>query len=932
MSMQQGNTVGRGRTVKLLATAMLFVSLSACERFADPDALVLKAQQAIQQKDSAGAVIHLKNALQSNADHAGARLELGKLYLQSHDPASAEKELRRARDLRIPDDTVVPLLALAMYEQGNGKQMLDEFGAVRLNAPAAMSTLSSVIGDAQLVANLRPAARTTFDAALALDPKNERARLGLARLQAMEGDVKGASAVVEEMAAETDSNADLELFRGALQLGQNEADKALESFRRSYKIDPSQVDAYSRAIELNVAKNRHDEARKDIAALRSAFPRGMLPNYYQGLVFYREANYTKAREALSKVLAVSADHVPSLEVSGLTHLALGDHAQAEQQLEKVLSLSPGNAIARHAVVLAYLKEGRVAKAKAAFEPLMKTGSQNPQTIRLAGEIALVDGRAVDAVRLFEKAVETGGESALLHSRLAEAYVATGQPDKAAASLERSAAMPENRGEADLALAAFHLRHRSPDKALAAISAYEKKQPGQAVGPNLRGSALLVKRQPDEARKAFEQALAIDPTFFAAASNLARLDAIAGKQADAVARFRAVLAKAPDQADALLSLAALLEAKKGDDPEVLKVLRHAVAANPAMPVPRAALTHYYVSRNNPKEALKVANEAMIALPDDPVVLDSLGIAQISAGEADLAVSTFQKAVMRQPDLPQPLVRLAVAQIKANRAQPAEQALRKALQLNPDNIEAQRILMNLYIDQSRFDEAVKVAQSVQKRRPDGALGFLMESEVHASAGKAAATADALRQAHRRERSPTTASRLYVALTQSGKPDEAEKLASEWLQAHPKDLGMMAVVAENALATKQLERARGLYEKVLAESPESVVVLNNLAWLSGELKDPKALGYAERAYRLAPKSAAVLDTYGMLLASSGDDRKAIDLMRQAVEVSPRSNGIRLNLAKVLLKSGDKTAARKELEQVASAGDKSPAGREASAMLRTL
>ncbi len=110
--------------------------------------------------------------------------------------------------------------------------------------------------------------------------------------------------------------------------------------------------------------------------------------------------------------------------------------------------------------------------------------------------------------------------------------------------------------ADLALISVHLRRGDFDKALSAIAALEKKQPDRPLASNLRGRTLLAKKDVAGARKAFEQSVSLDPTYFPSVASLAALDMADKKPDDARKRFDAVLAKNPNNAQALLALAEL----------------------------------------------------------------------------------------------------------------------------------------------------------------------------------------------------------------------------------------------------------------------------------------------------------------------------------------------------------------------------------------
>src|SRR6476469_9946214 len=96
-----------------------------------------------------------------------------------------------------------------------------------------------------------------------------------------------------------------------------------------------------------------------------------------------------------------------------------------------------------------------------------------------------------------------------------------------------------------------------------------------------------------ARKSFERALELEPTDFAAAASLARLDLADKKPDDARKRFEGVLAKDPKNMRALLALAELRAQNSGTTDEVTAMIGKAVAADPTSVVPRLALINYYL---------------------------------------------------------------------------------------------------------------------------------------------------------------------------------------------------------------------------------------------------------------------------------------------------------------------------------------------------
>ena len=146
------------------------------------------------------------------------------------------------------------------------------------------------------------------------------------------------------------------------------------------------------------------------------------------------------------------------------------------------------------------------------------------------------------------------------------------------------------------------------------------------------------------------------------------------------------------------------------------------------------------------------------------------------------------------------------------------------------------------------------------------------------------------------------------------------------------MLAYLADRDLATKRYERAEQRYRSALQRTPDNAVLLNNLAWVSHELKRPGALEYAERAHDLAPDNPAIMDTLGSILAEAGQVERGLVLLGRAADAAPDAPQIRLNFAKSLIKTDRKIAARKELESLARLDERLPERQEAVKLLGEL
>ena len=304
----------------------------------------------------------------------------------------------------------------------------------------------------------------------------------------------------------------------------------------------------------------------------------------------------------------------------------------------------------------------------------------------------------------------------------------------------------------------------------------------------------------------------------------------------------------------------------------------------------------------------------------------------SGDLNQALSTYGKLASLQPLSPLAHLRMAEVHVANKAKEEAAKSLKKALEIKPDLLEAQRGLILLALDGKRTGEALNIARDVQKQRPKEPAGLILEGDIHASQKNWNEAIAAYRNALKTTPATELAVKTHTAILASGSTSEAEKFAANWSKDHPKDIAFRMHQGDLATARKDYAGAIQHYNNALAQQPNNALVLNNLAWVSGEIKSPKALEYAEKANQLAPNQPAFMDTLAMLLAAKGESAKAIELLRKAMTLAPQAAAIQLNLAKVLVSAGKKDEARKELDALAKLGDKFPAQEEVTRLQKTL
>ena len=917
----------------------------------NPADALADARRQVARQDHAAALVLLKGVLQDNPESAEARWLLGSELLATGDAVAAEIELRRAQALHQPDVQVVPVLARALLATGQARKLVDQYAGLAWPDAPATAALKTTLAEAQATLGDLAGARASVDAALLAQPGHSAALLLQARLTAVAGDSPAALRQVDGLLARQPDNADAWLLKGGL-LARNSADAAgaVAAWRRAITLRPAHPAAHEALITLHLAQKDNKAAQAQFEAMKKALPKHPQTRLFEAQLAVLQGDLPRARALFQPLLSLAPGHVALLQSAGAVELRLNAPAQAELLLARALQLAvdpaPGAttsatnsaatsaATTRRLLAQAQLAQGQPARALAVLDPLLGPASVDAQALTLAGQARLLNGNPRAAAALFERAARARPDDARVRTAVALAHLASparGAADAAMAELQAVAATDAGI-TADLALISALLRRNDPSAALRAIAMLERKQPGQALAPHLRGQAMLM--QPDRvaARTAFEQAVQRDPGFFPSVAALAGLDFLDRRPDAARARFESLLKTHPADAAARLALADLVQRSGAPREAVAALLDEAVAARPDDATPRLALIDHHLASANPAAALVAAQAALARLPDQPELLDRLGRAQLAVGSHQQAITTYNRLITVQARSPAGLLGLAEAQWQANNLPAAGKSVKRALLLAPDSLPAQGLAIRLALRQQQPGHALALARGVQKQRPDQAVGYLLEAEIFSAAQRWAAALPALRKALALAAPAQAPARYHHTLRQAGQRAEADAFASAWRKNHDSDALFLFYLGDVALAQNDLPGAEALYRAVLQRQPSHAMALNNLAWLLLTQKKPGALAYAQRAVAAAPHQPALLDTLAQAHAAEQQIGQAISLQKQALAMRPDDPALRLTLARFYGQAGEKRLAKAELDRLQALGARFAGQAEVAALLKGL
>lgn len=919
---------------------ILLAALAACNQRSEQDMLAA-AQKRLEQKDAAGATIELKNLLQQLPDSVQGRQLLGKALLEAGDVAGAEIELRRALALGAPRDELLPLLAQALLNSGQAPKVVLEFADQTLTDPQAMSALQQHLALAYLAQGNVAEAKAAAARALQLTPEAEGAVLVGARTQLAAGQGDEAMAALDALLAREPKAAKALLLKSELLLARGRTDDAEPLLTQVLALDANNFDARALLVRLAFGRKQLDAAAKLVDEMPPAVAKKPQGRFLQAQLALARNDAAKARELADPLLKILPNYLPLLRVAAGAHQQLGELDEAENLLSQALKLVPEDATLRRQLANLQMQHRAPAKALETLRPLLEGGNADAETLLLAGKAQLVQGNFEAADQVFGAAAKlrpddpkTGAAlalSAIARDGAASSPAAKARADAALNQL-REVAAKDSGSSYDLVLITALARRGDFAGAMAAIDKLAPKMQGSPMPDSLRGRLLLAHKDSAAAQAAFESALKADAGYVPAVLGLVALDSQAGRADAAVKRLEGFIASQPHAPQARLALAELLMQAKAPPARVTEVLAAAVRDEPTEAPLRLALIDYKLRLGDTAGAAQAAQEATVALPQNPDLLERQAFTQLASGDKAQASKAYARLTAMAPTRAAGWLGLAQLRYAEQDLAGAEREVKRALEAEPGSVAAQRQLIQLVARQGRTDEALALLHERQKKHPQEAYALIAEADIEAGRQRFDGAITLLRKATQLRDPGDAAPRLFALLLAAKKRDEALAFETQWQAAHPQDAAFPSAAADLMLARGELDGALSRYEALLKRNPDSVKVINNVAWLRSRAGKPGARELAERGLQLRADDTELRDTYATVLANEKDFAKAVSVQRQLISEQPDRPIYRLNLAQILIQSGDKPAAKSELESLARLGDKFPQQKRVEALLKTL
>jgi Tfp pilus assembly protein PilF len=243
-----------------------------------------------------------------------------------------------------------------------------------------------------------------------------------------------------------------------------------------------------------------------------------------------------------------------------------------------------------------------------------------------------------------------------------------------------------------------LSQRQSAAALSEARASVGRVPESSVAQTVLALALIRATDREGARRALDQAIALDAGF---------------AQAHA---WRAFLLRAEGRLE-----------------EAETSARRAAGLAPLSSLARSALADALFAQGRTRDAREEARRAVALNPLSPAARVSLGRALLQDGEIERALEQANAAVALDPELERSRFLLGVVLAEQRRLGRAATELERAVALDPGYLDARAFLARVYLEQGREGEAVGVVREALARDPNFAPARAALGQVYWRAGR-------------------------------------------------------------------------------------------------------------------------------------------------------------------------------------------------------
>ena len=466
------------------------------------------------------AEINFKKAVQVDPKAVNAQLALAGFYQSRNRFAEAEQEFKHAIDVD-PKSPVARAAYVRLLLQEGKKDEIESFLRQTKKDLSDNREGYRMLGDFYFASGDLDKATTEYTSLYNDHPKDTQVKKNYIQLLILKNRLDEATKLDNEMLKSNPRDVDALVFKGQLQLRRNDSGGAADSLQSALRNDRENAVAH----------------------------------YQLGLAYAQQQNEGRAESEWREAVRIRPDLIDAQRSIAGLELRRGDLdalLQTAQQIIKAQPYSPDGFLLKG---IAHLARQKYTDAQQDAEQAAQRAPQSPAPLIQLGNIQFAQKHYADAEKFFQQALDKDPSSTEGLSGLMNTYVAAKQPDKAIAAanaqiakapnnsnfydllgtalfntkkdlpgaegaLRKAIELDKNNVDALEKLGKVQVQEGSADQALALYQQSIKDNPREVAFYILCGELYEAKKDWEQAKSMYQQALSVSPDHPLASNNLA----------------------------------------------------------------------------------------------------------------------------------------------------------------------------------------------------------------------------------------------------------------------------------------------------------------------------------------------------------------------------------------------------------------------------
>src|SRR6266513_575191 len=825
------------------------------------------------------AKIEYLKVLKVDPNNAVAYARCGAMWADEGVPLRAGAYLLKARELASKDVDNRYKLALVYLRVGQANEVFKEATEILKQAPGNGPALA-ILAET----SVSPEQSQTAEQELQKFPQHDNPYFEVANaaLAIRKGDLAKAEAALNHALSLDPKCAQAHIGLAQLSLTKKDGGRTGQELKAAADLSPVRSRERLTYAEFKMQTDDKEEARSYLQDLTKQ-ARDLIGAWVlQAKLAQSNKNYDEVGALLQNVFSRDPDNIEGRVVQAQALIGKGDLKQGTEILERADKSFANNPLIKYQLALGYLQGRNTTQAMNELEQAIKIAPKYVEAIVLLAQLRLKAGDPRSVITPLESALQLRPDITQIRTLLADAYQAVGRSEDAASLIREQI----------------------------------KKTPEDSQSYLVLGVILKKQKKNDEARKAFERAIELNPQNVVAIDQLTDLD-LAAKAFSAIhQQANALLQKDPKSAPAYYIHGRSYVMEK-NFPAAETALKRAIELDPNLAAPYNLLVAIYALTNKLPEALKALETVLAKNPQYSPALLTSGIIFERMGDFAKARDSYEKVLALNPNFVPALNNLAyIYSEKLTNLDRAAEVARKAHELAPAEPSVQDTLGWVLYRQGRYQEAAELLEQSASKSPGngeiqfhfGMANYMMGRlhEARAALEKAvAASGDFPGKDEAKSR---------LALLSQGGDLSIPDLEKSVKEKSNDPVALMRLGAAYAKAGTA-DKAAQAYEKALQANPKLLEAVLSLAQLNaGPLKDnAKALQYAKRSRELAPADAHVTATAGHIAYQTGNFPWAYSLLQESSRGLPDDMGVARDFAWAAYSTGKTNEAQEAMRHVA-------------------